>query len=163
MLCKCNTYTLLNKHILPLLTVLLYKLMVLRGCFLKLNTDWFILTTSTEHHPSWEANSHSPTKQTLTFMEPKVPCHVHESLPLHSILSQMNPIHTLMPHFLNTHSNIILPSTHRSSNKSLPFKFSDHNFVSISDSSSAYCMSHPSHPLSHLTLSRSICKFTSSL
>lgn len=34
-----------------------------------------------------------------------------------------------MPHLLKTHSNITLPSTHRPCKRSLPFWFSDHNFV----------------------------------
>lgn len=45
---------------------------------------------STKHSPAWETNSHSPTKLTLSFMEPTLPYHIYNSLPLHSIPTQMN-------------------------------------------------------------------------
>jgi hypothetical protein len=48
------------------------------------------------------------------------------------ILSQMHPLHDF-PHsfFPKMHSNIIFPSTPRSYNLSLPFRFSNKNFVNI--------------------------------
>jgi hypothetical protein len=48
------------------------------------------------------------------------------------VLSQMNPVHTFPPYSSKIHSNIILPSTPRSSEWSLPFRFSSKNYVSIS-------------------------------
>jgi len=38
-------------------------------------------------------------------------------------LSQMNPVTNFPTYFCKIHSNIIFPSTHRSSKWSLPFKF----------------------------------------
>jgi hypothetical protein len=46
------------------------------------------------------------------------------------------PVHTVMPHFLTTHFNIILPSTSSSLKMSLPFAFCYQDFV---------CLSHFSH------------------
>jgi hypothetical protein len=44
----------------------------------------------------------------------------------------MNPAYNLPPYFSRIHSNIIFPYTPRSSEWSLPFKFSNQNFVCIS-------------------------------
>jgi len=51
-------------------------------------------------------------------------------------LSQINPVHNFPPYLPKIHSNIILPSTLKSSSCSLPFRSSDQNFV---------CISHLSH------------------
>jgi len=45
----------------------------------------------------------------------------------------MHPVHTYRPCFLKIHSNIILPSTPRSSKSSLYFRFSNHNTVCTSN------------------------------
>jgi hypothetical protein len=45
--------------------------------------------------------------------------------PLVPVLSQMHPVHIFPPSFLKTHSNITLPSTHRSSEWAVPFWFPD--------------------------------------
>jgi len=48
-------------------------------------------------------------------------------------LTQIHTIHNFPPYFLIIHSNIILPYTPRSSEWSLPYRFSDQNFVFISN------------------------------
>ena len=67
-------------------------------------------------------------------------------------------IHALMPHFFKTHSNIILKSTHTPCNSLFP----SGSPTKILCTFPAYYMPHTSHPHLHLTLSRSICRFTSS-
>lgn len=52
-------------------------------------------------------------------------------------LSQMNLGHTLTYYFLEIYFNIILPSRHRSSNKSPLLKFFEQHFVHIAHLSSA--------------------------
>jgi len=49
-----------------------------------------------------------------------------------SILSQLNPINTIAPHFFKMHFNVIFPSTASYVKWFLPFRFSDQNFVCIS-------------------------------
>jgi hypothetical protein len=55
--------------------------------------------------------------------KPTVYYRVNKRLPVIPILSQMNPAHTLQPYFLKLHFNIVLPSTTRSSQYTLPLIF----------------------------------------
>jgi len=57
---------------------------------------------------------------------------VHKIPPLVPILSQLHPLHPFLPDFPEINSNIIFPSMPRSSDWSLPFRFSGLNFVCIS-------------------------------
>jgi hypothetical protein len=70
---------------------------------------------------------------------------VHKSPSLVPIVSQINLVHKFPPYFPKIHSNIILTSTLRSSAWSLSFRFSDQNFVRLSQlSNPCYipCLSH---------------------
>jgi len=83
-------------------------------------------------YPPWEVDSHS-AKQEITHLlwNPKVHYHVHKSMPLVPLLSQMHPVHTFPSYFPKIHSVIFLPSTPRFFKWSLPFRFPDQNFVCI--------------------------------
>jgi hypothetical protein len=74
-----------------------------------------------EHSPYWEADSHSASPRLL--WNPKVHYRVHNSQPLVPILIQMHPVHTFPPCFPKIHSNVILPSTIRTSVWSFPSCF----------------------------------------
>jgi hypothetical protein len=77
-----------------------------------------------EQRPSWEADSHSASQEIACLLwNPKVHYRVHKSLPLVPIHSHTNPCHTLPPYLLKVLCNIFLPSTPRSSEWSLPFRF----------------------------------------
>jgi len=52
--------------------------------------------------------------------------------PLVHTLSQMQPVHNFPPYFPKFHSDIIFPSTPRSSEWPFPFSLPDQNFVCIS-------------------------------
>jgi hypothetical protein len=48
-------------------------------------------------NPSWNAKSRSQSRNFYLILNPEVRDHVHKSLPLLCILSQMNSVHTLHP------------------------------------------------------------------
>jgi hypothetical protein len=62
-------------------------------------------------------------------------------------LSQMNPVHILPTYLSKIHSNIIFPSTPKSSEWSPPFMFYNQHILRISHLSHACYMSRPSHTL----------------
>jgi len=62
------------------------------------------------HSSSSKPNSSSAIYEILCiFLNPKVHYLFHKSLPLHAILSQMNPAHNLSSSLLEVHFNITLP------------------------------------------------------
>jgi len=88
--------------------------------------------------PSWKANSHSPSQETLRLSwNPKVHYPVHKNQSLLHILSQVHPVHICSPYFSKNNSNIIFLSTN--------VRFSNQNFVYISHLSHACYINRPSH------------------
>jgi len=80
------------------------------------------------------------------FMEPEgsLPC--SQQIASCPILSQINPFHNFPLCSYKIHSNIVLSSTSRSSEWSLPFGYSDQNFVSVSQLIHVCYLPRPSHP-----------------
>jgi hypothetical protein len=100
-----------------------------------------------ERGPSWEANNHSVSQESLPILwNLKVHCDVHKIPPLVTILSQTHSVHIFPPCFPNIHSNIISPFTSMSSKWSLHFRFSNKNFVYVSHLSHVCYMPDLSHP-----------------
>jgi len=120
-------------------------------------TDWLIqlqsdldldtvTTVETKWLPPWsrvhlEAKNHTTSQEIHCLLcNPKVYYHVHRSLPLVPTWIPLNLVHTFSPHF----SMILLPML-KSSKWSLPFRFSNQNFVCIPHLSHVCCMTHPPH------------------
>jgi hypothetical protein len=72
---------------------------------------------------------------------PKIHYHVQRSPPLLPLLSQMRPLHNFPPYFSKIHCNINLPSTPRSSDWFLRFRFPNAFLISR-----CMLMPKPSHP-----------------
>jgi len=90
----------------------------------------YLLNYSMEQSTSWEANRF-PASQEIPHIlwKPNVHYCIHKCPPHVPILSQLDPVHILTPHFLKIHLNIILPSTPVSSKWSLSFRFPHQNPV----------------------------------
>jgi len=77
-------------------------------------SDW--LADSMEQSLSSETKSHSARlKITRLLLNSKDYYNVHRSPPLIPTLNQMNPVYNFRPRLPKIHSNIIFPSTARSS------------------------------------------------
>jgi hypothetical protein len=76
-------------------------------------------------------------------MEPGSSLPFSQEQPLFPVLRHMNLVHNSPPYFYKIHCNINFPSTSRSSELPLPFRFSDQNFIRISNfSNTCYISSH---------------------
>ena len=83
-----------------------------------------ILTYSMVQSPSWEANRFAANQGIPRISrKPKVHYRTHKRPPSLSILGQPNPVHIPTSHLLEIHPNIIHPSTPRSPQWSLSFRF----------------------------------------
>jgi hypothetical protein len=84
------------------------------------------LMNSKEESPSWEANSCSATQNIPCLLwNPTFHYLVHKSLPLVSIWTQINPVHTYPSLLSKINFNFTFPVVNRSPKWSPPFMFSD--------------------------------------
>jgi len=83
-----------------------------------------------EQIPRSEANHHSASQEIPRLLwNPKVHYLVHTILPLVSVLKQIHPVHIFPTYYPKIRSNVILPSTPRSSEVSLPLRSSNEDFT----------------------------------
>ena len=84
----------------------------------------YLLTYSTVQSPSWETNWFAASQEIPRISRnPKVHYRTHKRPPTVSILDQPNPVHIPTTHLLESHPNIIHPSTPRSLQWSLSLRF----------------------------------------
>jgi hypothetical protein len=97
-------------------------------CLLSLSMD---LKQKVQQSP-WEADSHSANQNFPGFYGNRRFITVFTDDRQVPILSQINPVHAFPPYFPKINSNIIFPSMPRSSEWSLPFRFSYQNVFLVS-------------------------------
>ena len=124
--------------------------------FLSIVYSYFPLPTeltpySTEQSPPWEANRFAASQEIPRILwNPKVHYRIHKcSRPVPN-LSQLDPVHTPISHFLKMHLNIILPSAPGSSQWSFSLRFPHQNPVHASPLPHTCHMPRPSHSFSPL-------------
>ena len=104
----------------------------------------YLLTYSTVHSLSWEANWFAASQEIPRISRnPKVHYRIHKRPPPVSILSQPNPVHIPTSHLLEIHPNIIHPSTPKSPQWSPSLRFPQQD--PIHPLSSLICATCPVH------------------
>ena len=87
-------------------------------------------TYSMEQNPYWEANRFSDSQKIPRILwNTMVHYRIHNCPPPASVLSQIDPVHTLTPHFLKMYLNITLQSTPGCSKWSLSLRCPHQNNV----------------------------------
>jgi len=124
---------------------------ILQAAFTLVNIQKFDMTHRMKHILTYlfhgaEASRFSASQEvTHILWNPKVHYHIHKCPPSVPILSQLDTIHILTPHFLNIHFNIILPSTPGSPKWSPTLRFHHQNPVYTSPVPHTCYMPHLSH------------------
>ena len=104
----------------------------------------YLLTHSMVQSPSCEANRFAASQEIPQILRnPKVHYRTQKRPPPVPILGQSNPVHIPTSHLLETHPNIIHPSTTRSPQWSLSFRFPQQD--PIHPLSSPICATCPAH------------------
>ena len=86
-----------------------------------------------QQNPTWQTNCSSVSRECLHLLwSSKVHYHIDKSLPLFTVLSQINPVHTLLSYFFNIPFHISFPSVCWFSKWSLFSTFFHQNHVHIS-------------------------------
>ena len=94
------------------------------------NRRYYLLNNSMERSPSWEADGFSASPETTRILwNPKVHFYIYNRVPPASILSQLDPVHNPVSHFLKTHLNVIFLYTLGSPKWSLSFRLPHQNPV----------------------------------